>query len=124
MTEPSVGLSERYDQREQITETAFESLNTSTFALVPAAPLKLFSTLQYSGVVVDFGADLTQITPVEEGYASFFSSSSYRVSGRLVDMYLLSLLQRQNKAEIPINTVNLEMIKRDLKEKQWDLPTY
>ena len=74
MSEPSVNLTERFEQREEITQIVFESLNASKFAFVSQASLKLFAELKYSGVVVDLGADITQVSPVENGYTSFYSS--------------------------------------------------
>ncbi len=89
MSEPSINISERFEQREELAQTVFESLNTSRFALVSQASLKLFAELKYSGLVVDFGGDMTQITPVENGYTSFFNSDNFWVSGQQVDKFLL-----------------------------------
>jgi len=89
MSEPAVNVSERFEQREEIAQIAFEALGASRFALVPQAALKLFAELKFSGIVVDFGAGLTQIVPVENGYASFSSADCFRVSGHSVDQFLL-----------------------------------
>ena len=66
---------------------------------------------------------MTQISPVENGYTSYFSSSNFRVSGNNVDKYLLySLLlgnEMNNAADLE-NNMSLEKVKTDLKEKTFD----
>ena len=96
MAEPTINLQERLDQRQEITQIAFETMHASKFAFVPAACLKMFAELKYSGIVVDFGADLTQISPVENGYTSFFSACDFKVNGQAIDKYILYSLQTGN----------------------------
>lgn len=60
---------------------------------------------------------MTQISPVDNGYTSFSSSSGYRVTGATVDKYMLYSLQMGNNIVPEItNQLNLERIKTDLKE--------
>ena len=40
-------------------EIAFETLNCQSFGLVSQASLQLFASMRHSGLVVDFGADMT-----------------------------------------------------------------
>ncbi|CDW71840.1 actin-like protein 9-like [Stylonychia lemnae] len=121
MSEPSINITERFEQREDICQIAFESLNASKFAFVPQASLKLFAELKYSGMVVDFGADMTQISPVENGYTSFYSADNFKVNGQSIDKYLLYSLQLGNGLQPNIsNILNLEKVKSDLKENLWD----
>lgn len=101
----------------------FENYGAQRFAFVPQASLKLFAELKHSGVVVDFGGDMTQISPVENGYTSYYSSGSFRVSGNSVDKYLMYSLmignEIYNSADLE-NCLSLERVKSDLKEKSWD----
>jgi actin-related protein len=48
--------------------------------------------LKYDGIVVDLGAELTQISPVMNGYTSQCSSTTYKVTGNKVDEYLAKIL--------------------------------
>ena len=77
-------------------EICFEQIGTPAFTLVPASSLKLYSFLRYTGLVVDFGASLTQISPVVNGYTSFKSSSSFKVSGEDIDNYMMLMLEEMN----------------------------
>eukprot|EP00347_Sterkiella_histriomuscorum_P017189 403350330 len=121
MSEASINMGERFEQREEITQIVFESLGAHRFAFVPQASLKLFADLKYSGVVVDFGADMTQISPVENGYTSYYSSNAFRVNGNSVDKYLLySLLLGNNQSPDISNQMSLDRVKRDLKENLWE----
>ena len=63
-------LESQLDQRKWIADYCFNSLNVSSISFVKQSSLHLFSEGVYNGVVVDFGAEATQICPVENGYTS------------------------------------------------------
>ena len=87
--------------------------------------------MKYNGIVVDLGAGLTQISPVQYGYTSQFSSNVFKVTGNAVDEYLYKLIyssynfddayQNDNIFQSPFpsrqpNLRELYKIKMDLKE--------
>ena len=76
----------------------------------------MFASLEYTGVVIDLGAGLTQISPVDNGYTSYLSSSNFKVTGEAVDEYLLFSLGIGNEIDIPINTVSKYVVRKELKE--------
>ena len=42
--------------------------------------------------MIDLGAELTQISPVRNGYTSQCSTANYKVTGKAVDEYLAKIL--------------------------------
>lgn len=84
----------------------------------------MYSECRYNGIVVDLGAELTQISPVTEGYTSQYSSSFFKVTGQRVDEYMFKLLysrftEDQVKVAPKLDCVSLFRIKHDLKETKF-----
>ena len=79
MTDPSLTMSagnkqevaQSLRQRSKISEIAFEELKVDALSLIPSQLPMLLSELQYDGVVVDLGHEMTQIVPFQNGHASF-----------------------------------------------------
>ena len=71
MTDPSLTMAggnkreieQSLRQRSKIAEIAFEELKVEELSLIPAQLPMLLSELQYDGVVVDLGHEMTQIVP-------------------------------------------------------------
>ena len=83
--------------------------------------MHLYSDLKYDGIVVDLGAELTQISPVMNGYTSQCSSSTFKVTGNKVDEYLAKILYQKFSLDLEpnmseMNYLNIFKLKQDLKE--------
>ena len=71
MTDPSLTMSggnraeisQSLKQRSKISEVAFEGLEVDELSLIPSQLPMLLSELQYDGIVVDLGHEMTQIVP-------------------------------------------------------------
>ena len=75
--------------------------------------------MKYNGIVVDLGAEFTQISPVLDGYSSPLSSQTFKVSGNKLDNYLLNrLLTNFNcqQRDVDIDHVHMYKFKCDIKE--------
>jgi len=73
--------------------------------------------MKHSGIVVDFGAEQTCITPVEFGYASAKSSSNFAVNGLEIDKFhLWTLMQIEENREVEWTREVLYHVKKQFKE--------
>ena len=64
---------------------AFETLGVNKLGFIQSAVPKLFSRLQYTGLVVDFGHELTRITSVKNGHVDIHNIKEIPVGGKNVD---------------------------------------
>ena len=93
MTDPSLTMAggnkreiaQSLRQRSKIAEIAFEELKVEELSLIPAQLPMLLSELQYDGVVVDLGHEMTQIVPFLNGHASFHQTRAFPVGGLTID---------------------------------------
>ena len=79
--------------------------------------------MKYNGIVVDLGAQYTQISPVNEGYTSCLSSGFFKVTGQMCDEHLFRSLfemytppSNVNNSYPNMDILSLFKIKMDLKE--------
>lgn len=120
-TEPSVSDFDIIrNNRAILAEICFEKLKVHSISFQKSASLHLFSDLKMNGIVVDLGAQYTQISPVSDGYTSLMSSKFFRVTGNKLDYYLykrlLSNYSLDSKYHDESNNISLFQVKRDLKE--------
>jgi actin-related protein len=82
-SEPSTkhNLEDQIDNRKFLAEICFEQLNCESISFLKQSSIHLYSNMKYNGIVVDLGANYTQICPVSEGYTSCLSSSFFKVTG-------------------------------------------
>jgi actin-related protein len=118
-------LDEQLEIRRFLSEYCFEKLRCDSISFVKQASLHLYSELEFNGIVVDLGAELTQISPVDQGYTSQFSSNFFKITGRKIDEFMYKLLYHKFNlnaihgvaARPPrLDMVSLYKIKQDLKE--------
>lgn len=122
-SEPSLShnLEDQINFRRFLAEYCFEKLDCQSISFVKQASVHLYSECHYNGIVVDFGAELTQISPVTEGYTSQNSSSFFKVTGKRVDEYMFKHLYSRftldhDKVAPKLDCISLYKIKNDLKE--------
>lgn len=105
MTDPSLTMSggskaeiaQSLKQRATIAEIAFEELKVDALSLIPSQLPMLLSELQYDGVVVDLGHEMTQIVPFQNGHASFHQANTFPVGGLCIDALFLEQLKSDFK---------------------------
>ena len=75
----------------------------------------LLSELQYDGVVIDLGHEMTQLVPFSNGHASFHQANTFPVGGLCIDALFLKELEKTfNKRP---NKFDGYEIRREYKEK-------
>lgn len=95
MTSPTV-----FKTRKRLAEYCFEKLGAQSVSFMKQASLHLFSECSANGIVVDFGAHTTQISPVCEGYTSQHCCKNYKIGGNQVDEYLQKILLGSYSSEV------------------------
>ena len=120
-SEPSFNynIKEQLQNRRYLAEYCFEGLNCNSISFVKQSSVHLYSDAKYNGVVVDLGAEFTQISPVFDGYTSMLSSSLFKVTGNKLDRYFFSRLHNNfciTDSKPSMDILSLYKIKFDLKE--------
>ena len=75
----------------------------------------LLSELQYDGVVIDLGHEMTQLVPFSNGHASFHQTNTFPVGGLCIDALFLKEPGKTNNRR-PNKFEGYE-IRREYKEK-------
>ena len=124
-SEPSTqhNLSEQIENRKFLAEICFEQLGVQSISFLKQSSIHLYSNMKYNGIVVDMGAQYTQISPVNEGYTSCLSAGFFKVTGQMCDEHLFRSLYEMYTPPSNANTsypnmdiLSLFKIKMDLKE--------
>ncbi|KAF6753037.1 actin family [Ephemerocybe angulata] len=78
---------------ERTCQIFFERFNVPAFAILDRPLAQLYAANSLSGVVVDIGEDLTEITPINEGVLVHSAKLQTRVGTRMCRHYLAHLLK-------------------------------
>ena len=89
----------------------------------------LLSELQYDGVVIDLGHEMTQIVPFQNGHASFHQTKTFPVGGLCIDAIFLEQLKSADLSnQIPNGTRQSKFfgydVRRHIKEKLSEVITH
>ncbi|KAF9054596.1 actin-related protein [Panaeolus papilionaceus] len=117
---------------ERICQVFFERFNVPGFALLerPIAHLYAASTQGLSGVIVDIGDEVTDITPIYDGFIQHHAKGSVQVGMRHCEEYLVGLLKQntsvRNALAPPGSDVSPEQLHQtllDLVKQLWNEDT-
>ncbi|KAG2053699.1 actin-related protein [Suillus hirtellus] len=81
------------DSSERICQIFFERFNVAGFGLLDRPMAQLYAAGQLSGVVVDIGHEITDITPIYDGFIMQNARSSTPIGIRDCQVYLANLLR-------------------------------
>ena len=80
--------------RHEYVELMFEQFQSPALFLAKDSVLSCFACGKTTGLVVDIGAETTTVAPVQDGWLEAKGLVRSRLGGRVVDKYLLSLLEK------------------------------
>jgi len=100
--------------REASTQVHFEEFGSPAYYIAISSVLALYASGRTTGIVVDFGEDVTHVVPVYEGYALPHAIVRFEIGGRQITEHLRSLLTRRGYS---FTTTAEREIVRDIKEK-------
>ncbi|RNF26510.1 actin [Trypanosoma conorhini] len=100
---------------EQMAEVLFEAFGVPSLALVSSGMCALYSSGRTTGVVLDSGAGVTQVTPVYDSYIIRNAASRFNHGGREVTEHLRTLLfERGLNFASPQDWLSVRRIKETL----------
>ncbi|XP_063063558.1 actin, cytoplasmic 1-like [Engraulis encrasicolus] len=100
--------------REKMTQIMFETFNFCAMAVSFPAPLALMASARTTGLVVDCGAGVTSIMPIDDGQAMVHGMQRMDLAGRDLTDYLTNIMTERGYSF----TTSAEMqIVRDIKER-------
>jgi actin-related protein len=102
------------NNREKLTQLAFEKFKFPAICLASQAVLSLFSSGRSSGLVFDSGGGFSNVIPIYEGYSMNHVLQKSLINGNDATDYLIQLLK--NNKSMP-EIFNENDIVKDIKEK-------
>ncbi|EGC37174.1 hypothetical protein DICPUDRAFT_87084 [Dictyostelium purpureum] len=109
--------------REKKAEIMFEKFDVQNMYISLDAALSLFSIGKNTGLVVDSGYEVTNITPIFQGYGIKHTMQTLNIGGNTISKYLESLLM-DNGASGSINSDTVNSIKEKLAYVSYDFNTH
>ncbi len=88
--------------RQEYAELMFEKFQSPALFLAKDSVLSCFACGKTTGLVVDIGAETTTVAPVQDGWLEAKGLVRSRLGGRVVDKYLLSLLEKNGTSVEPV----------------------
>lgn len=80
--------------RHEYVELMFEKFQSPALFMAKDSVLSCFACGKTTGLVVDIGAETSTVAPVQDGWLEAKGLVRSRLGGRMVDRYLLSLLEK------------------------------
>eukprot|EP00746_Dinoflagellata_sp_MGD_P017726 gnl/MRDRNA2_/MRDRNA2_140896_c0_seq1.p1 gnl/MRDRNA2_/MRDRNA2_140896_c0~~gnl/MRDRNA2_/MRDRNA2_140896_c0_seq1.p1 ORF type:complete len:435 (+),score=81.77 gnl/MRDRNA2_/MRDRNA2_140896_c0_seq1:83-1387(+) len=99
--------------REQMTKIMFDVFDVPSLIIIMQAVLALYAFTTGTGVILDFGAGITDIVPIFEGYAINHAIFRFNITGNELTSYLQRMIEE--KVGQPLSHEDLEAVDK-LKE--------
>ncbi|EKF39405.1 actin, putative [Trypanosoma cruzi marinkellei] len=100
---------------EQLAEVLFEAFGVPSLAIIPSGMCALYSSGRTTGVVLDSGDGVTQVTPVYDSYIIRNAASRFDLGGHEVTEHLRTLLfERGLNFTSPQDRLTVQSIKESL----------
>ena len=111
LTEPLMNTREN---RKITSQIMFETFNIPGLYLANQSELSLYSVGKLTGIVINSGAGVTEISPVFDGYSLPHASISLEINGKIVTDFFIQLLKEEGKIK---DRVTGEEFFKNIKEK-------
>lgn len=89
-----------HHDRDSIIQLAFEEYSVPAFFTVKKSILSLFASGRTTGLVLESGANITQIVPVSEGYVLYKSLMTSHVGGDTITKNIIDYIEQNRGREL------------------------
>jgi actin len=104
--------------RERMTEIVFERFNSPAFYLALGDCLAAYASGRTTTTVVSVGSDVTNITPIYEGFPVSHAIRQFYPGGEDITSYLMKILAERGYTDsIAGSTLSWRLFTQDIKEK-------
>lgn len=86
--------------KDSIIQLAFEEFEVPAFFTVKKSILSLFASGRTSGLVLETGANLTQVVPISEGYILYKNMATSHIGGDTVTQHLIDHIEQSRGKEL------------------------
>lgn len=86
--------------KDSIIQLAFEEFEVPAYFTIKKSILSLFASGRTSGLVLESGANLTQVVPISEGYILYKSMATTHIGGDTVTQDLINYVEENRSKEL------------------------
>jgi actin-like protein 6A len=88
------------NDKDSIIQLAFEEFEVPAYFTIKKSILSLFASGRTTGLVLESGANLTQVVPVSEGYILYKSMATSHIGGDTVTQHLINHIEENRGKEL------------------------
>lgn len=86
--------------KDSVIQLAFEEFEVPAFFTIKKSILSLFANGRTSGLVLESGANITQVVPISEGYTLYKSMITNHIGGETVTQHLTDYIEQSRGKEL------------------------